>query len=315
MKTLIKAARLYSAKFPAVDLVAGHLQEKQFSELMNLELHGAGFVPVPESGEFVAKFHDGFAFAVRMDRKVIPPSAVKAETQKLVDAIEKAQGYKPGKKQRRELKEQALDSLIPRALVKTTVLPVFYYEPANLLIVPTSSKAAADTVTGLLVQAIGSVEFTSLHVAEVKHGLTTRLSAWLGLGQDEDDADPDFAFGTEFEPGDTVTLARKLEAGRADKLVVQIDGLQQARDAIREALAAKFAVTAIRLSSAGVDFTLTHDFDLRGLAYEVPPDDESGASAWEHEAAVETMLVARVVRSLLELLSYKEPAGQADAAE
>jgi len=307
MKTLIKSARLYSAKLPDADLVAGHLQEKKFAELTSMELAGVGFVPCA-NGEYIHKFVDGFAFTVRMDAKVIPASTLKAETDKLIADIEKAQGCKPGKKQRKELKEQALDSLIPRAFIKTAELQAFYYVPDNLLIVPTSSNSVADTVTGLLIQAIGSVETQTLHVAEVKHGLTTRLAAALGIGQeDPDEIDQDFAFGAEFDLGDTVTLSRKLE-GKAEKLLVQMSSLEQATDAIREALAAQFGVTAIRLQSAGVDFTLTHEFNLRGLAYESEPDrEEPIEDAWAHEAAIETMLVARIVRSLLELLAYKAP--------
>ncbi len=312
MKTLIKAARLYSAKLPAADLVAGHLQEKQFGELSSLQVSGAGFVPVKD-GEFVATFEGGFAFAVRIDTKVIPPSAVKAETQRLADAYEKDNGFPPGRKSRKELKERAFDTLLPRALVHTVDLHAFYHVEDNLLIVPTSSKAAADIVTGLLIQAIGSVETSTLNVSEVKHGLTTRLARWLMLDDNEDE-DPDLAFGTDFTPSDTVTLSRRVDSGK-ERLSIQIADLQQARAAIREALVSQFGVTSIRFDYPGVTFTLNDDFSLRSLSFESGPDDEGAQSVdgWAHEASVETMIVSRVVRSLLELLQYKAPA--TDSAE
>lgn len=309
MKTLIKAAMLYRAALPDADLVAGHLQEKAFGEIQSLELAHLGFVPVPETGEMVSKFEGGFAFALRRDQKVIPASAVKAETQKLADAYLQAHGHKPGRKARQELKEQAFDSLVPRALVNSQVFTAFYHVADQLLIVATSSKSVADLITGMLIQAIGSVEFSTIHVSEVKHGLTTRLKNWLGQTEFDDDA-----FG-DFQPVDQVQLVRRLD-GRKEAVAVSMSDLQAAESALTEAMDAKFGVASIRFFAESLTFTLTDEFRLRSLAFEIPPDEDFSGTAWQHEAGIEVLMVARVVRQLVELLSYKAPdAGEQAEAE
>ena len=83
MSQLIKNALTYRAHIPSdLVLLQGHLDEQAFTECPPSQPAAYGFVdPVGHEG-LVVGFNGGFCFAVRFDSKVVPSSAVKAETDK-----------------------------------------------------------------------------------------------------------------------------------------------------------------------------------------------------------------------------------------
>ena len=297
---LIKAAITYKATIPTdVAALSAHLAEKPFTECMDMELRSVGFVlPTDESTGLVQTFPGGLAFRVRIDEKIIPSATVKAEVEKQVAAIKASTGRKVGKKERAEIKDGVMLDLCRRALVKTKASVTCFYDIANgYLIVPTASKSIADICTSLLVQAVGSVKTETINVAEVKHGLTTRLQKWL--------ADDDEAFG-DFQPCDDVALSAE---GR--KITVKMSSFQLARKGLEEAITSGFQVTSIGFHFAGMDFRLTSDFHLKGITFaehELPEEEES---LWAADAAVQVKKVSSAINELAALLSYKEEAKEA----
>lgn len=297
---LIKAAITYKATIPTdTAALAAHLAEKPFTECMELELRSVGFVPpTDESTGLVQTFPGGLAFRVRIDEKIIPSATVKAEVEKQVAAIKASTGRKVGKKERAEIKDGVMIDLSRRALVKTKASITCFYEIASgYLIVPTASKGIADLCTSLLVQAVGSVKTETINVAEVKHGLTTRLQKWL----DDDDQ----AFG-DFQPCDEVALAAE---GR--KIGVKMSGLDQARAGLNEAMLKGFQVTSIGFHFGGMDFRLTSDFHLKGVTFTEHDLPEEEENLWVTEAAMQVKKVSTVINELSEMLSYKDAVQEA----
>lgn len=302
---LIKSATLYKMDLPAADLVAQHLEERRFTEMTSLEMTHHGFAPIEETGELLTVFPGGFAFGFRIDAKLLPSSVVSTEVKARVERIEQEQGYKPGKKQRREIREQVIDDLLPKALVKTTNLTIFYDTEHQILVVPTTSMTTADTVTGAMIHAIGSIKTSTIHVSDAKHGLTTRLRSYIA-GQDHD------AFG-EFKPDDKVVLK-----GEAGSVSVTASDLDTVSEGIVEALGAGLTVDAIRLyhgrddDAVGLSFVLGQDFRIRSIDFGAKPDTEgteamTNAEKWQHEASVQMLQLIKAVTHLCDLLGYKPP--------
>lgn len=301
---LIKAAIVYKATIPTnIFALHEHLLEFPFAECLDLQMRSAGFVPPHEEDgpALVREFPGGFAFRVRIDDKIIPAQAVKAEIDKRVKAIKENEGRKPGKKELADIKGQVMLDLCRRALVKTTAsLTCFYDTASGYLIVPTSSKKIADVCTSLLVQAVGSVKTETLRVANVKHGLTTRMKSWLDDNED--------AFGA-FQPCDDVAMAAE---GR--KIYAKMSDLQQARKGLTEALAKGFDVESIGFHFTGVDFRLSSDFHLKGVSFaehEIPEEEEN---LWAADAAMQVKKVVCVVDELAAMLTYKDAAEEGGAA-
>lgn len=291
---LIKNALVYKAELPSATALEGHLSEKPFVDPLPLAAGSVGFVS--RSGEgLVDSFHGGLAFTVRIDTKIIPGGAVKAELEKRSKQICEERGVRRlPKAERNDLKDVILAEFRVKALVKTAQVTCFYNREKQHLIVPTTSKTTAGIITSLLIEAVGSVKTETIHVSDVKHGLTTRMKAWL-----EDDAD---AFG-DFSPATEVDLALHKQ-----KLTVKMDQLTEARAGLRKAFDDGFTIKSMRLLAGNeASFKLTSDFEFKSIDFPPSPDVETqDEDQWRHEASVQTLNVSAVVDELCDMLGYKE---------
>lgn len=292
-------AIVYKAEIP-VDPVTlhNHLAKHSFEPPAQQQPRSWGFVPVHnEAGcSLVETFPGGLAFTLRVDDKVMPGAVVRAETKRRIENVKKHFGRKPGKKERAQIKGDVIADLLAIAMVKTTaVITCFYHVESGYLIVPVTNQKLADLCTSAVIQAVESVKTQTVHVADVKHGLTTRLKAWLkGLG----DLD---AFGT-FHPCDQVHL-------KLDKrsVAVRMSNLESAHKGLVEALGQGFTVAQIGLAAHGYDFRLSADFKLRGITHNNIPDESEDDAWWPIQAEAQVTNVVNAITELLRLLSYREP--------
>ena len=293
MKQLIKAAIVYNAELPTADLLNGHLLERNFSEILQLQTRSVGFVPIADGERHVAEFPGGLAFRIRIDEKIIPASVVQRELAKAIENIRIIEGRKVGKHERIELKEGIFVNLAAHAFARTSIITCFYEIATMYLIVPTTSKRLSDIVLTQLVQAVGSVKTTTINVSGVQNGLTTRLKIWL---EDRDDAD---IFGA-FEPCGEVALSQEKR-----RVTVKMSDLQDASSGLNEALSREFRVTSLGLAHKGeTEFRLTDDFHLKGINFAHPPTEED--DVFSAEAALEVAAVSRIVTELCALLAYED---------
>ena len=293
MKQLIKSATVYSAELPATEHLEQHLQENAFAEMTDLQIRAVGFVAF-DSGLYTAPFPGGVAFKVRIDEKIIPASQVEKETERMALETLRLTGRKPGKKERKELKDAALLSLAPRAFPRTAVVTCYYERGTQYLIVPTTSKKLSDTITSTLVHAVASMKTTTINVSDVKKGLTARMKNWL----DNDDE----AFG-EFSPSGDAALA--IEKRR---ITVKMGNLQAAREGLQEAISKGFGVTSLGLQhiDSGVEFRLTDNFKFKGIVFVHDPA-QGDEDLFAAEAAIEVSSFSKVVTELCAMMAYQEP--------
>lgn len=303
MKQLIKSATVYKAEIPGADALRAHLAEKPFTECQPSEIRSAGFVPVNED-DLVVEFPGGLAFAVRIDTKLIPSAAIAKETRRLTERFENMEGRKPRKAERLEIKDAAVLSLAQTAFATTALIRAFYHRETGYLIIPTTSTKLCDQITSLLVQAVGSVKTETIHVSGVKHGLTTRLKNWLGH-QSGEFSDGE-GFGA-FHPQGEVAMSQEKR-----KITIKMGGLEMAESAIKEAFAGGFEVTSLGLTFNGTtEFRLTQDFKFKGIGFATTPDaDDEDAYGIAATAALEVSSMVDVISHLIELLKYKEAAGE-----
>lgn len=294
---LIKSAIVYKAEIPAsITTLHNHLSEQSFAPPMALQLRSVGFVPVnEESGcSLATSYPGGVAFRVRVDEKVIPSSIIKAEVDKIAESVLRETGRKPGKKHRAEIKDEVMVDLAQRALVRTVAsVTCFYHNLSRFLIVATTSKKIANICISLLIKAVGSVKTETIHISEIKHGLTTRLNSWVNGDLD--------AFGA-FSPADQAALADT--EGR--KLAVKMGSLQIAREGLSHAIQRGFTVTSLGFVHGEAEFRLTDDFRLKGLSHIDTTEEGDAEDLWASGAADQVATVVKIVNELVELLSYKE---------
>jgi recombination associated protein RdgC len=302
MKQLIKSATIYCAELPSANMLREHFLEDAFCDVLSLQAGGVGFVPrtdtfVWENGvNLVEDFAGGMAFTVRVDAKIIPSSVVKAEVDRRAKLVERDTGSKPGKKERAEMKLEVIDSFLPHALVRSTLITCYHHTATNYLIIPTTSKKLAQQVVTLLVNSVGSVKTTTINVADAKGGLTRRLKQWVG-GDLE-------AFGG-LDPRTEVVL----EQGER-KVSVKMSDLASAGRALNEALDSHFTVKSLGLSfDNDVELRLTDDFKMRGIWNPCAVEEEDPEfDTFAAKAAIEVAELTGAITFLCEMLGYQEEA-------
>lgn len=298
---LIKNARVYRITLPEASGLSKHLEEIKHREIKPVEAFNRGFVPVLDEGELVHSSDDVTAFAVRMDRKLLPGSVVRDATTKRVKEIEENEGRRVGRKERREIEDVINTEMIQTSHVVSKVVTVFYHRPSRFLFVPTSSQDEANIIISLLINAVGAAKTETIHISTLKGGLTARLSRLIGA----ECLQADGPFG-EFDLEPQVWLKRDKE-----KATYQINEIGTADAGLAELLSAGFEVDAVRLGYSPVSFKLTGDFVFKSIKFEDPAEDEQEAEdateRWGNDANLQVFSLVKAVEALCILFDYKAP--------
>ncbi|WP_443698737.1 recombination-associated protein RdgC [Pseudomonas sp.] len=302
---LIKNAVIYSAKLPDAHNLAIHLAELPYAAINESQLSRSSFVPNKITNELVTEFNGGLSFSLRFDEKILPKNIVKARALERIAHVESLSGQRLSKVERLAIVDDVHATLAKTALVKTAIITAFYYIADNLLIVPVSNKRLASIVVGNLVHVVGSVKTTTINISDIKNGLTTRLTNHLN-----GDA---AAFEAEgFALGEQVSLTKQ-----GQSVSYKLTDLETAKEGILDRIEAGFTINALGLTSNEIEFKLTADFLFKQIDIGVEIYTEEGDDAvylWKQEASVQTLMLAKVVRDLCELLGYKPPVEEEQSA-
>lgn len=184
MKAFTRNVLTYSASIhPSAEQLESLLPKFDDSTpLAASEVQRVGFVPLADE-RVVLPIGLSWATGLRIDRKSVPGSAVRRALSDRIERITKTQGFAPGRRQAKEIKEDVVAELTRKALVTSTVVPVLYSSRRCALYIAGSTKAA-DLVLNALVTALEAVEFKTVVIDSVTQGLTRRLSLYLDGGVD-----------------------------------------------------------------------------------------------------------------------------------
>jgi len=303
---MIRNARVYSTELPDAATLEGHLAELPYAPIQPGELRRHAFVENPITGKLVTRFPNGYAFILRTDERVIPPSIVSRMLSEDVEAQEKATGRKVTKVEKQELREGLIRRLAQTALVRTLLTYAFYDTERQYLIVDAASRKGADPVLQRLVQVMEALQTRTIHVSEISRGLSAKLI------EEIDTTDPEVQPFGRFNVGDAVKLKRR---GEETETVTYAGVDLVTSQEIRDQLAVGFRVVDMRLALDGFGFKLTEDFALKSFSWpevEIDEEDDDPVYVWETTSAIELKLIGDVVDALVDLLEYKQPEEEFD---
>lgn len=172
---MIKNATIYrmSAPVSQEDLNAA-LAKFMFTEPGKREAQSMGFIPYSPETDLAHQVGAVIVGALRVDKKQIPSSAVKQFVAERCAEIEAQQGFKPGRKQTKEIKEQVIDELLARALCATKRVNFYIWE--DLLLIDSTSGATCDTVIGALAKCLDPFPVAVMHTVQSP---ATAMTSWL----------------------------------------------------------------------------------------------------------------------------------------
>ncbi|HEY8102079.1 MAG TPA: recombination-associated protein RdgC [Burkholderiaceae bacterium] len=130
------------------------LATQAFAACSSIEMTSTGWAPPCEGGELVHSVGRQMLLALCTEKKLLPTSVIREFAKSRATEIEEQQGYKPGRKQMKEIKEDVTDELLPRAFSIKRSTRV-WIDPVNgWLAIDTSSATRAQEVMTYLIKAL-----------------------------------------------------------------------------------------------------------------------------------------------------------------
>ena len=275
------------------------LAKSPFAECGATQARSSGWVSPRgiDHGRLVEPVAGHWLMMLMVEQKVVPGAVVKRQVDALAARIEKDTGRKPGRKQQRELKHQALLDLLPMAFTKRVSVRVWIAPADRLLVIDSASSARADEVMTALSEAIPGL---SARLVNTAVSPAAAMSEWLLSG--------------EPPAGFTVDRDCELKAADGEKPVVRYARHALDIAEVREHIAAGKQATRLALTWQGrVSLVLTDSLQLRRLSFlDGVFEKTAGASkdeTFDADAAIATGELLPLIADLLDALGGEQALG------
>ncbi len=283
----------------SADALEERLRPQAFAPVAGLAEASIGWAPPREDDlRLVYPLGRQLLLALRQEKKLLPAKVVSQVLKQRVERIEEAEGFKPGRKRLKELKEQVRDELLPRAFTLSSDTRVWIDPAEGWLVVDAASAAKADDVFSLLVKAIDGFPARPLRVAGE---VSTTMTAWLS--------------SDEAPAGFTIDQDAELKARGGKATIRYANQSLEHDDIVRHTRAGK-QCTKLALTWAGrVSFVLTDRLEIRRVrALDVLKESGAAADAgagvderFESDMTLMTGELGRLLTDLVEALGGEAP--------
>lgn len=255
---MIKNAILYRISqefFISSDLIANSLQATAFVPCGATQEISAGWVPPrgEAHGALVESIGGHLIAKLMIETKAVPGDLVKRKAAEAAALIEQTTGRKPGKKEVKEIREDALLALLPMAFPKRSTHLVWIDPTARTLLIEASSQGKADSVVTELVKAIPNFGMQMLQTAQSPQACMTQ---WL-LAEPED-----------WPPQISVERGCELRSCDEEKSVVKFTRHNLVNDEVHQHIKQGKLPVKLALSWDGrVSFLLTDALQIKGIEF------------------------------------------------
>ena len=225
--------------------------------------------------------------AVMIESKRVPAEAVQRRLDELVVAFEESNCRKPGRMERRDLKDQATHELMPHAFAKRIRVPV-WLSPDGLLVVGSASGSVVDGVISLLVANIPGIEVISLNTVTSPRAA---MAHWLSCG----------------DPPEDITVDRECELKSDDEMksTVRYGRHPLDTDEVRMHISHGKLPTKLAMTWRGrVSFVLDGEMHLRRISLldGVMDGNDDLADRFDADAAIITAELLGLISGLIEAM-------------
>lgn len=278
------------------------LAKARFAECGATQALSAGWV-APRGhahGALVESVAGQLLLTLMVEQKLLPAAVVKRRTDELAQQVEHATGRKPGKKQTKELKEQAALELLPMAFTKRAAFKLWLDPQRRLLMVDAGSPARAGDVVTHLAKALDGLPVAPLQTAR---SAATVMADWLVSGE------PPAAFSVDREC--------ELKADDETKAVVRYARHRLDTDEVRQHITGGKRPTRLALTWQGrVSFVLSEagqikKLDFLDVVFENRPSRTDADEAFDADAAIATGELVQLIPELIEALGGEQLIGDA----
>ena len=167
------------------------LATKPFHPCGSQDFESRGWVAPCQDGDLVHAIGDNWMVCMQTETKILPPAVINKEADARAAVIAEQQGYKLGRKQMKELREQVTTELLPRAFTRIRKTYAWLNVQAGWLVVDAASKRKTEDVLEMLRHTLDTFPLALLRT---ERSPMSAMADWLAGGAPEGfTLDQDFA--------------------------------------------------------------------------------------------------------------------------
>jgi recombination associated protein RdgC len=284
---------------PDLPTLDAELQRLAFRPCEPTQERSAGWVPPrgAEHGAFVESIDGQWILKLAVERKAVPGGAVRTELEARCKAIEAERGRKPGRKEKKELKDEIVLSFLPRAFSKRSSHVLWLDLQQRTLVIAAGSMKAAEPVVKDLVDVMADLKHVlPLSPINTATAPATAMAEWLTAKQ----APAGFTLDRDLE----------LKHRGEDRSVVRYARHSLELDEIGQHIQdGKLPASLAMTWNDKVSFVLTEQLAIRKIDIRGVEDVPKGEDGFDADAAIATGELSGLLPELLESLGGEVPLG------
>ncbi|MFZ6649259.1 recombination-associated protein RdgC [Undibacterium sp. TJN25] len=265
------------------------LASQSFSQCPSSEMQSQGWASPRDNEHLIHSVSHQMLLSLATEKKLLPSSVINQVTKAKAAELEEQQGFAPGRKQMKDLKERVTDELLPRAFsIRRNTL--VWIDPVNgWLVVDSSSPSKADEVIKLLLKA----DKIPLESLRVKLSPQAAMTDWLA--------------GNEAPKGFTIDQDTELRAHTEDKATVRYVRHSLDADDVQRHIAAGKQCTKLAMTwDDKISFVLTDTLAIKRIKPLDILDEETDkrASGEDERFDADFILMASEIAKMMDDLVY-----------
>ncbi len=304
---MFNQATVYSlSNWPDTTSLEEKLQAAAYVPIGLSAQKSVGFAP-PRKIEHaaLAEFVQGhIILSIVIETKSVPSQVVREEVDKRCAQIEHETGRKPGKKERRDLSDEALLTLLPAAFPKRADIPVWLDRENQLMVIGSCTQSKIDEIITLILQVMPGA---AAGLIDTKQSASSAMTTWLM----SDDVQ---ALPTNISIERECTLKSTDESAAC----VKFSNHHLATDEVKQHITQGKLPTNLALSWDGkVSFVLTDKMQFKKIKLLDGVLDAQGTDKHEDrfdaDAAISTGLLGPMIQELVNELNHVDAAEQTES--
>jgi recombination associated protein RdgC len=268
------------------------------------EFFARGWIPPRGEGEMVCALERHWLIALGIEEKILPASVVNLATKDRVAKLEQQLGYRPGRKQAREIKENVTQDLLPRAFSRYRSTRAWLDPLHGWFVVDAANAKKAEEMLEVLRWTLDDFPAVLLRT---NLSAVAAMTEWLMEGE----APPGFSIDRECE----------LRSPVEEKALVRYQRHALNSDEVRSHLRAGKQPTRLALTwKDRISFMLTERGEVKKLDLidiaeaDAASENESAADRFDADFALMTGELSHLLTDLVEALGGEAQAdGDANA--
>lgn len=156
------------------------LSRRTFQPCSPAQTESSGFVPPRDQAELCHEVHGRYLVCFQVEEKLLPAAVIQEHVDIRVADIELAQGYRPGRKETREIKDQVTRELLEQAFTRKRQTFVWLNRSLGLLVVAAASANRAEEAIDAMREALDNMPVATLQPAISP---PSAMTSWLAADQ------------------------------------------------------------------------------------------------------------------------------------